>query len=242
MNLVLGFPFPGPDIFVHDRQLGTTVCASQSSGGASVNGNSLWASISGDGRFVGFLSSAPGLVAGDTNAMDDIFLRDSGVAAPVPFCAADGSAGACPCGNWGFFGGCDNSAQTGGASLAGAGDAALLGDTLVLNSWGQLPSSLSILLQGDAAIPGVAFGDGLRCAGGSLRRLYSLPAAGGSVTLPMPGGPSISARSAALGDVIPAGGTRVYQVYYRDPAASFCPAPQGNTWNVTSALSVQWGW
>jgi hypothetical protein len=29
-------------------------------------------------------------------------------------------------------------------------------------------------------------------------------------------------------------------VYYRDPSPTFCPAPAGNTWNVTHAVSLQW--
>jgi len=47
-------------------------------------------------------------------------------------------------------------------------------------------------------------------------------------------------RSAALGDVIHAGEMRVDQVYYRDPDASFCPAPTGDTWNVSNAVRVTW--
>jgi hypothetical protein len=29
-------------------------------------------------------------------------------------------------------------------------------------------------------------------------------------------------------------------VYYRDPSASFCPSPSGNTWNVSNAVRVLW--
>ena len=52
---------------------------------------------------------------------------------------------------------------------------------------------------------------------------------GGSVTAPGLLDPTISARSAALGDVIPAFGTRLLQVYYRDPDPVFCPDPPGST-------------
>jgi len=65
-------------------------------------------------------------------------------------------------------------------------------------------------------------------------------ASGGAASAPGPGDPSISARSAALGDPISAGSQRFYQVYYRDPDAAFCPTPVGNGWNVTSGAIVNW--
>ena len=52
---------------------------------------------------------------------------------------------------------------------------------------------------------------------------------------------SISSRSAALGDTIPTGAVRVYQVYYRDPNLNFCAAPTGNAFNVSTAIAVAWG-
>ena len=155
-------------------------------------------------------------------------------------CAGDGSNGPCPCGNTGAPGnGCDNSAATGGAHLSGSGTTAP--DTVVLTSTGELPTVLTIALQGDAlvAVP-VVFGDGLRCAAGNLKRLYSQNAVGGSVTVPGPGDPSVSAQSAALGDPIAPGTTRWYQFYYRDPVLGFCPSPPGNSWNVTNAVAITW--
>ena len=50
--------------------------ASVSTAGAEANGPSGPPSISGNGRFVVFASAATNLVAGDTNAVADIFLRD----------------------------------------------------------------------------------------------------------------------------------------------------------------------
>jgi hypothetical protein len=86
----------------------------------------------------------------------------------------------------------------------------------------------------------VIFGDGLRCVGGSLKRLYSKPASGGVVYAPHPGDPSITARSAALGDPISSGATRYYMTYYRDPSATFCPNPPGGTFNGSNAVSIVW--
>jgi hypothetical protein len=152
-----------------------------------------------------------------------------------------GAVGACPCGNTGLAGrGCDNSALTGGAMLAGSGSTSP--DTVILAASGELATAFSIFLQGDAAQAPVPFGDGARCITGNLVRLYAKSAAGGSVFAPdaAAGESPITQRSALLGDPIPAGATRHYQVYYRDPDPSFCPAPPGNTWNVSSALTIPW--
>jgi Tol biopolymer transport system component len=65
------------DVFVRDRQLGTTRRVSISS--AEGQGNSYSyspASISADGRYVAFYSSASDLVANDTNGAIDVFVRD----------------------------------------------------------------------------------------------------------------------------------------------------------------------
>ncbi len=64
------------DIFVRDRQNGTTECVSLATGGAFGDGESNLPSISADGRFVVFDSYATNLVAGDTNGKPDIFLHD----------------------------------------------------------------------------------------------------------------------------------------------------------------------
>jgi len=55
------------DIFVHDRQTGTTERVSVDSAGNQANGYSEYPAISADGRYVAFESDAPDLVSGDTN-------------------------------------------------------------------------------------------------------------------------------------------------------------------------------
>jgi hypothetical protein len=163
------------------------------------------------------------------------------VARVTSFCSGDGSASTCPCANSGSAGhGCENSASTGGALLSATGAPALQADDVQLTSSGELSQALSIVLQGSASIAPASFGDGLRCVGGMLKRLYVHSAINGVMTAPRAGEPSISARSAALGDAIPPGATRYYQVYYRDSVASFCPAPQGSTFNVSNGLAVEW--
>jgi len=86
----------------------------------------------------------------------------------------------------------------------------------------------------------VSFGDGLRCIASHLERLYVKSASAGSASAPQAGDPSITARSAALGDPIAPGSMRFYQVYYRDPVLSFCPPPAGNSWNVGNAIAIAW--
>ncbi len=76
-NLVPGDVNQSWDIFVHDRQTGTTSLVSASSGGVIADHDSLKPSISGNGRFVVFNSYATNLVPGDTNAQGDIFVRDT---------------------------------------------------------------------------------------------------------------------------------------------------------------------
>lgn len=160
----------------------------------------------------------------------------------VAFCFGDGSQSVpCPCSNSGVCGrGCDNSAATGGAQLGWSGT--LVPDTLVLTSAGQLPSASSIVLQGSAALASpVSFGDGLRCVGGSLKRMYVKAAVNGTVVAPGLGDLSISDRSALLGDPIAPGSMRSYQVYYRDPVAGFCSVAQGGDgWNVSNAVRIRW--
>jgi hypothetical protein len=156
----------------------------------------------------------------------------------TPFCFGDGTAGACPCANSGSpRHGCQNSAGTGGARLTMSGIAGLSADTVRFTSSGELPSALSILLQGSTAIAPVQFGDGLRCAGGVLKRLYAKNASAGVVIAPQGGDLSVSARSASLGDPIAQGATRNYQMYYRDANAGFCP---GGTFNASNAVAVVW--
>lgn len=64
------------DVFVWDRQTGITVRVSEAATGASANGASRTASISGDGRYVAYESEASNIVPGDANGKADVFLWD----------------------------------------------------------------------------------------------------------------------------------------------------------------------
>ncbi|HEX2698849.1 MAG TPA: hypothetical protein VHM89_01425 [Acidimicrobiales bacterium] len=75
-NLVPGDTNGAADVFLHDRETGTTTRISVGPGGVQAPGGSFFPSISGDGRFVTFDSLAPNLVADDTNARSDAFIYD----------------------------------------------------------------------------------------------------------------------------------------------------------------------
>lgn len=232
-------------VFVRDRLNGTTETVSVSTGGAQANGTSGVGSISADGRYVVFGSSATNLVPGDTNGHDDVFLHDRAAAGFTSMCEPGaGGVGRCPCSNPPLAPsrGCDNSFSTGGAGLSASGIAYLSIDSLIFTTSDQTPSATSIVLQGNALIPsGAVFGQGVRCAGGALKRLYLKQAVAGSITAPDlgAGDPTVSARSASLGDSIQAGQSRFYLVLYRDPVVSGgCPA--SSTFNATQTGQVTW--
>jgi Tol biopolymer transport system component len=65
-----------PDVFLHDMQTGATELVSVATNGAQANADSYAASISGDGRYVAFVSMATNLVPGDTNRVREVFVRD----------------------------------------------------------------------------------------------------------------------------------------------------------------------
>jgi hypothetical protein len=192
-----------------------------------------------------FDSRANNLISSDTNQARDVFIRDRAAAGFTSLCdpGIDGVR-ACPCSNApnGPGRGCDNSASTGGAVLSASGIAYLSIDSLSFTTSGERPTALSIVMQGDAQLAsGAVYGQGVRCAGGATKRLFVKSAVSGSITAPDVGAgdPTVSARSAAKGDVIQAGQSRWYVVYYRDPIVlGGCPA--SSTFNSTQTGRVDW--
>lgn len=75
-NLVSGDTNSSWDVFVHDRASGQTTRVSLTHSGAQASGHCAQPALSADGRFVAFHSNASNLVAGDTNGVWDIFVRD----------------------------------------------------------------------------------------------------------------------------------------------------------------------
>jgi hypothetical protein len=152
------------------------------------------------------------------------------------FCGGDGLDGnvlPCPCGNFGSAGhGCANSVNPMGALLGASG--APSADDVVLLASGMPSTTSCIFLQGSAQ-DSAFFGDGVRCAGGSLLRLRTRFASGGAAAFP---DSTDTVTLSARGMVVPGSGmVRYYQTYYRNAAAAFCPP---STFNVTNGLVATW--
>jgi len=82
------------DIFVHDRQTGQTERVSVASDGTQGDDWCGDPSISADGRYVAFSSSASNLVSGDANDVEDIFAHDRQTGQTVRVSvASDGTEG-----------------------------------------------------------------------------------------------------------------------------------------------------
>ena len=75
-NLVEGDTNDWTDVFLHDRETGETRRVSVASDGTEGDHLSSRPTMSPDGRFVGYLSLASNLVAGDGNASQDAFVWD----------------------------------------------------------------------------------------------------------------------------------------------------------------------
>ena len=75
-NLVLGDTNGDADVFIYDRQAGTTTRVSVGSGGTQANDASGASAMSADGRWVAFRSVANNLGPGDTNVWSDVFVHD----------------------------------------------------------------------------------------------------------------------------------------------------------------------
>lgn len=223
------------DVFLRDRQLGTTERLSVGPTGAQGTSNSLSPSISADGRSTAMTSQSM-LVPSDANGWGDVYVRDL----PLPyatFCHGDGidtsHVSQCPCGNTGAPGnGCANSFAPGGASLRTSGLA--FTDTVVLLAANMPTTSTCIYLQGDA-IGDAVFGDGVRCVGGTIRRLATKTNAGGASSFP---DASDVVTLATRGSVVPLSGVRrYYQTYYRNFASQFCPPA---SFNITNGVVIDW--
>jgi len=146
------------------------------------------------------------------------------------YCFGDGSGTPCPCGNSGGAGrGCASSVNASGAKLEALGNAVVGADTVVLLGSG-MPNASALYFQGTTQVS-TLFGDGLRCAGGSVIRLATKTNVAGASRYPGAGDPAVSVRGA-----VPPGAVRRYQVWYRN-AAAFCTS---STFNLSNALTLAW--
>ncbi|MFT7668386.1 MAG: hypothetical protein ACI8X5_001078 [Planctomycetota bacterium] len=143
------------------------------------------------------------------------------IGGPSCFCVA----GSGPCGNDFPSAGCRNSSGI-GASLTATGSGSVTSDDLMLFASGMPGGVPAIFFGGTASVGPFPFGDGLRCAGGSITRFTSpaLTTAAGDLTA----GPGL----AAIGGILPFTG-RTFQCWFRDPTG-----PCGGGFNTTNAYDV----
>jgi len=162
-----------------------------------------------------------------------------GIAPPgIAYCFGDGTGLACPCANnspGGNGEGCLHSLGTGG-KLVATGSASLSADTVVLTGT-TMPNSSALYFQGtnQAGSPagnGTSFGDGKRCAGGTVIRLGTKTNVAGTSSYPVGGDLPVSVRGS-----VTTPGTRTYQCWFRN-AATFCTA---STFNLTNGWEIVWG-
>jgi Tol biopolymer transport system component len=97
-NLVSGDTNNNADVFLRDRQAGTTIRISVTSMGAQVAGDSRAPTISADGQRIAFSSSARGYDNRDTNDDVDIYVHDrtSGLTRLLSVAAGQAAVGAVP--------------------------------------------------------------------------------------------------------------------------------------------------
>ncbi|MCB9913540.1 MAG: hypothetical protein H6828_00155 [Planctomycetes bacterium] len=210
-------------------------------GGLVLNGATGWfvtatssASIPGNGslyQFDAFTGAVTplGPVSGLPGSGFTGLARELAGVNATAYCFGDGSGTPCPCGN-------DASAPTGclhsggvGAALAAGGSSAASADDLLVLASGMTPGQPALLFAGlnaTASGVGTQFGDGLRCAGGSVVRLgVRVGDASGAATW----GPGLGVAGGwSAGDV------RRMQAWYRDPSNSPC----GSAFNLSSGLEV----
>ncbi len=167
-----------------------------------------------------------------------LFSDACGALAGEPFCTGDGSATPCPCGNSSpplNHEGCRNSINgVNGGRFEATGLASISGDTVILKAL-RLPATTSVLFfqgttrQGGGL--GSVFGDGLRCAGGSVMRLGTQLASAGEAAYPGSADPAVAAQGGVASP-----GTRTYQAWYRNSAA-YCTAA---VFNLTNGWEIAW--
>jgi len=75
-NLVADDTNGKQDVFLRDLQSGVTTRVSVASDGSQADGVSSGGSVSADGRYVAFASTAENLAPGDANGASDVFVRD----------------------------------------------------------------------------------------------------------------------------------------------------------------------
>lgn len=151
----------------------------------------------------------------------------------TPFCGGEPLASPCPCGNSGAARhGCANSSFASGAQLEGRGIAHVSNDSMQLTAT-NMSGPTCLFFNGDSLATPLPFGDGVRCTGGTLRRMGVKSIVLGSASYPQPGDLPLS----TVAHVPASGATCFVQAYYRDANVSFCTSA---TSNATNAIAVSY--
>jgi hypothetical protein len=134
---------------------------------------------------------------------------------------------------------------TGGSIITSTGVASLSADTVHITA-AHLPlfsGESCFLLSGTTTINPLAFGQGLRCAAGTIKRLQlHSPVPTGTSTWPQAGdfNPTLHGRAAQLGDIIAIGSPRTYFVQYRATnIVTGCVFP--NNFGSSQSQVITWG-
>ena len=147
----------------------------------------------------------------------------------VAYCFGDGSGTPCPCLNDGLPGqGCANSTGQ-GSQMTWTGSNSISANDLVFTATNDTTGQFGLFFHGAGAVNGGlgnVFGDGLRCANGTVTRLQVVSDVAGTGTTTV----SISGTSGVV-----AGDTGFYQYWYRTPSG-----PCGSSFNLSNAVRVIW--
>jgi Tol biopolymer transport system component len=205
-NLIAGDSTFTTDVFIADL---SSVVTRKVTAGSTVSGQeSTLGNITGDGHFVALRSTVLSLPnAGVTGGG---YLADFGPGcSAVRYCTPAGL----------------NSLGV-AAKVSAQGDASRLLNNFVLYVVNLPPSAISVLASGTAQVtPGVPFGNGLRCIGGTVARHGVLHAVGGVVI-------DFQDLSGPEYQTVQPGQTLYFQCIYRDPAAGMA------AFNTSDALAV----
>jgi hypothetical protein len=188
------------DVFLRDLASATTERVSLAANGAQANGWSVYGSTTANNRLVVFESAATNLVSGDTNGVEDIFIRDRGLPVPHTYCVAKvSSLGCIPSIGW-----------SGEPSLSGPDDFYATATNVINNKAG-------ILIWGGVSASTAFFG-GTLCIGPPIVRTAAQLSGGNLPANDCSGSYSFHFSHTYMAAQLLYAGTTVYAQYWsRDP-------------------------
>jgi Tol biopolymer transport system component len=195
------------DVFVRDQD--SEVTRRVSVGAHPADADVFSSSLSANGRFIGLISAATNLLAGPAATTTGGYLADLG-----PGCSASNYCTALP----------NSTGEP--ASILSSGDPSFALDNFTLACLYLPETTVGLFFSGTSAVdPGVPFGNGLLCVGGTIVRHGTVQVTDGVAI------DGQSLRSSEYAGVHP-GDKRYYQFWYRNVAAG------GAGSNTSDALAV----